>query len=68
MAVMKSFYHTDYLFSKGSFLIGMGSVLSAFQPYWTFNSSGSGVGADMTALESDFGVVGNDIKNSIAGL
>lgn len=57
----KSFYRTDYLFSKGSFLSGMGSILSIFAPYYTFNGSRSATQADRTALESDFGVIGQDI-------
>ena len=57
----KSFYRTDYLFSKGSFLTGMGSLLSIFAPFYTFNGSRSDKQADTTALESDFGVIGQDI-------
>lgn len=58
---MKSFYRTDYLFSKGSFLIGMGSILGIFSPYYTFNTSRSERQADMIAIESDFGTIGQDI-------
>lgn len=57
----KSFYRTDYLFSKGSFLTGMGSILSIFAPYYIFNGSRSEKQADRTAIESDFGVIGQDI-------
>lgn len=57
----KSFYRTDFLFSKGSFLVGMGSILSIFSPYYTFNTSDSEKKADATAIESDFGTVGQDI-------
>ena len=57
----KSFYRSDYLFSKGSFLTGMGSILSIFAPFYTFNGSRSEKQADATALESDFGVIGQDI-------
>ncbi len=57
----KSFYRTDYLFSKGSFLTGMGSILSIFAPFYTFNGSRSEKQADRTAIESDFGVIGQDI-------
>lgn len=59
----KSFYRTDFLFSKGSFLIGMGSILSIFSPYYTFNTSDSDRQADATAIESDFGTVGQDIRD-----
>lgn len=59
----KSFYRTDFLFSKGSFLIGMGSILSIFSPYYTFNTSNSDRQADATAIESDFGTIGQDIRD-----
>lgn len=57
----KSFYRTDYLFPKSSFLIGIGSIFSVFSPYYTFNGSRSEGQADKTAIESDFGVIGQDI-------
>ena len=61
----KSFYITVYLFSRGSFVIGMGSILSVFSPSFTFNGSSSDASADRTAIESDFGVVGKDIERVI---
>lgn len=61
----KSFYRTDYLFSRSSFVTGMGSLLSVFYPYYDFNDSISGRQADKTAIESDFGSVGIDIENAI---
>lgn len=60
-----SYYRTDYLFSKGSFLIGMGSIGSIFRPYFSFNASRTETQADRTALESDFGAVGKDIQQAI---
>lgn len=62
----KSFYRTDYLFSKGSFLLGVGSILSIFAPYYTFNGSYSGAQADKTAIESDFGTIGQDIGSVLS--
>lgn len=62
----KSFYRTDYLFSKGSFLLGVGSILSIFAPYYTFNGSYSGAQADKTAIESDFGTIGQDIDSVLS--
>lgn len=61
----KSFYRTDYLFPKGSFCIGMGSIMSIFTPYFTFNDSGSEDIADRFAIESDFGTIGQDINSVI---
>ena len=61
----KSFYRTDFLFPKMDFLIGAGSILDLFASYFTFNSSSSEEKADATAIESDFGVVGEDIRKAI---
>ncbi len=63
----KSFYRTDYLFSKGSILIGMGSLLGVFYPYLEFNDSSTAEQADRTAIESDFGTIGQDISVAIVG-
>ena len=43
------------------FLIGMGNLLGIFSPYYSYNESSSAEAADRTALESDFGVVGQDL-------
>lgn len=65
MCMKKSFYRTDYLFSKGSFLIGIGSLGGLFTPYYSFNESSSDEQADRTAIESDFGVIGQDLYSII---
>ena len=62
----KSYYRTDYLFSKGSILIGMGSLGGVFTPYLDFNYSSSDTIADRRAIESDFGTVGRDIEIAIS--
>lgn len=59
-------YRTDFLFSRSSFLIGAGSVLSIASPYYTFNYSESAAKADRIAMESDFGMVGKDIRKALA--
>ncbi|MCQ2167649.1 MAG: hypothetical protein MJY69_03130 [Bacteroidales bacterium] len=61
----KSIYRTDYLFSRMSFVIGTGSILSIFSPYFTFNGSSTESKADRTAIESDFGVIGKDIEQVV---
>lgn len=61
----RSYYRTDFLFSKSSFWIGAGSILSIFSPYFTFNYSDSSCDADRTAMESDFGAIGCDIKKAM---
>ena len=63
--MVKSYYRTDLLFPKTSFMIGAGSVLSLFGTYFTFNYSRSEKEADKMAIESDFGVAGLDIQNAV---
>lgn len=64
--VMKrSYYRTDYLFSCPSVIAGLGSILSVFFPYYEYNMTREGKQADMIALESDFGTIGNDIQDMI---
>lgn len=58
----KSFYRTDYLFPSTSFMVGIGSVLDLFASYFKFNYSSSEKQADSTAIESDFGTIGKDIR------
>lgn len=58
----KSFYRTDYLFPNTGFWVGVGSIIDLFASYFQFNESSSEKRADMTAIESDFGVVGEDIR------
>lgn len=60
----KRYYKTDFLFSKSSFIIGAGSILSIASPYYTFNCAESAAEADRLALESDFGMVGIDIRKA----
>ena len=62
---MKSYYRTDFLFSKLSFWLGFGSILSLFAPYYTFNASETEQKADSFAIESDFGTIGKDLKVSL---
>ncbi len=61
----KTYYRTDFLFSKSSFLIGAGSILGIFQSYFEFNESKSGKLADSIAIESDFGTIGLDLLDAI---
>ena len=57
----KSDYRTDFLFAKSSFLLGVGSLLGIFSGYYTFNASETEHEADMAAIKSDFGAVGQDL-------
>jgi hypothetical protein len=57
-------YRTNILFVMPSFVMGMGSVLNISGNYYSFNYSESGEQADAQALESDWGMIGQDIQNS----
>ena len=61
-------YKSSFLFPKTNFLVGMGSVFNVQGQYFTFNYSHSGAIADLKALESDWGVVGQDLKISASNL
>lgn len=59
-------YRSDFLFAKGSILLGMGNVLTIAGRYHGFNYSESGEEADFKAIESDFGVIGQDITDAMS--
>ncbi len=57
-------YYSDFLFVKHSFIILYGSVLNIAGNYFSFNHAASGAEADTKAIQSDWGVIGNDIENA----
>ena len=61
----KKKYRTDILYPKSTFWMGFGSVLNISGKYFEFNYSESAEEADFKAFENDWGVIGDDIKNSI---
>lgn len=58
-------YRTDFLFPKSSFITGMGSVFDLTGNYYSFNTSKTTSIADFKAIQSDWGVVGQDIESSV---
>ncbi|MBP7796082.1 MAG: hypothetical protein KA059_04825 [Elusimicrobiales bacterium] len=58
-------FRTDFLFPNIGFTEGIGSVLNIGGNYFEFNTSESDLEADTKALENDWGMVGNDIAESI---
>lgn len=64
----KSGCRTDFLFAKSSFLLGVGSLVSIFSGYYTFNTSETEYAADMAALKSDFGTIGQDLYTAVKSL
>jgi hypothetical protein len=58
-------YRTDFLFVNPSFTMGLGSILNIEGNYFHFNYSENAEQADTKALESDWGMVGQDIEYAI---
>ncbi|MDT0608018.1 hypothetical protein [Croceitalea rosinachiae] len=58
-------YRTDFLFPKSSFITGMGSAFDFTGNYYSFNTSKTPELADYKAMQSDWGMVGEDIKVSV---
>lgn len=58
----KKAYPRDYIFVTPSFLMGMGSVLNISGNYFPFSEASSPEEADLRAIASDWGVIGNDIR------
>lgn len=63
MNKIKRNYRTDYLFPKEDFITGFGSIFNIVGNYYTYNYSKN---PDNKAIESDWGVVGQDIEIAIA--
>jgi hypothetical protein len=55
-------YKTNILFHRPSFIDGIGSIFNLAGNYFEFNYSKSGEEADRKAIESDWGMVGYDIR------
>ncbi|MBW2149837.1 MAG: hypothetical protein JRG73_08950 [Deltaproteobacteria bacterium] len=58
-------YRSDFLFATPSFIGGMASVLDIGATLVMYNESRTPEEADYRAIESDWGVVGNDIRIAI---
>lgn len=57
-------FTSGFLFSTPSFLSGAGTVINLAGNYYKFNSSNFGTEADEMAIEHDFRMIGQDIKNA----
>ncbi len=57
-------YRSDFLFTRPSFIVGAGSVLNIAGRYYPFNYSESAWEADLKAIESDWGIAGEDIQRA----
>ena len=56
-------YHSDFLFSQGSFFIGVGSIFNIAGNYYRFNYSKSNEEADIKAIKSDWGMIKQDFEH-----
>ena len=56
---------SDFLFARPSFLRGMGSVLNIGAVGKIYNYSDSIEEADMKALQSDWKIIGNDMRKAL---
>lgn len=59
-------YRTDVLFPRTSFLIGAGSIFNLAGNYFEFNSCSSSAKADSLAIENDWGVIGNELRDVVS--
>lgn len=56
---------TDFLFAQPNFFRGFGKVLDLGSTRNVYNTSQSGQEADFKALQSDWMMIGNDIRKAI---
>ncbi len=56
-------YRTDFLFRRTSALIGAGSVFNLGGNYFKYNFSENADDADMNAIESDWRMIGDDMRS-----
>ena len=57
-------YRTDFLFVTPTFLMGVGSVLNIAGNFFLYGNSKSGKEADFRAIESDWGMIGQDLREA----
>jgi len=57
-------YKTNALFHRTSLTDSFGSIINVAGNYFVFNYFNSGEEADQKAIESDWGMVGDDIRNA----
>lgn len=53
---------TDFLTATSTFVIGMGSVLNVGGNHFHYNTSATPEEADQIALESDWAVIGQELR------
>ena len=57
-------YKTGFLYGKRNAIIGAGSIFNIAGNYFEYNYSKNGREADNKAIESDWMIIGNDLKEA----
>ncbi len=65
---MNENFKTDFLTVTSTFLIGMGSVLNIGGDHFPYKRSATPEDADSIALESDWAIIGQDIRAELEHL
>ena len=65
---MNGNFKTDFLTVTSTFVIGMGSALNIGGNHFQYNRSATPEEADKIALESDWEVIGQDIRKELEQL
>jgi len=58
-------YNTDILFPKTNLLTGAGSIMNIAGNYFELSYSETDEDADSKAIENDWAVIGQDIKDTV---
>jgi hypothetical protein len=56
-------YQTDFLFPKPNKLQGIATIFNLWGLYFLYNGSKDGDEADRRAIQSDWGMIGQDLKD-----
>ncbi|MEI6149381.1 MAG: hypothetical protein WCS01_09825 [bacterium] len=60
--------YTDFLLPRSSFLNGIGSVINIRGQAFSYNASESPTHADFRAIQSDWQVIGDDLREAMNGV
>ena len=58
-------YKSGFLYGKRNAIIGAGSIFNIAGNYFEYSYSKNGRDADNKAIESDWAIIGNDLKEAI---
>jgi len=61
-------FKSDFLFPTSSFVTGMGTAFNLAGNYFIYNESETPMDADLNALRSDWGVIGDELTNALIAI